>query len=77
MKIQEKVYCNICKEKKVKSDKIEQKQSKADCKNTRMSQAKIKNIFLNMQKFKKNIRIEMLLSICDKIHEQKFNEVVF
>ena len=26
---------------------------------------------------KKNNRIEMLLSICGKIHEKKFNEVVF
>ena len=51
MKIQEKVYCNKCKEKKVKFEKIEQNQSKADSKNTCMSQAKIKNIFLNMQKF--------------------------
>ena len=53
MKIQEKVYCNKCKEKKVKFEKIEQNQSKAYFKNTCMSQAKIKNIFLNMQKFKK------------------------
>lgn len=53
MKIQEKVYCNKCKEKKVKFRKTEQNQCKGDCKNTCMRQAKIKNIFLNMQKFKK------------------------